>query len=258
MSHWGRATRACLLAGTMLAFTSTTAFASGIELAWNHCFGQFGTQSVRTSTCATNSGSQTMIASFRPPSGVTALEGVEVFIDVQVLGGVLPCWWNFAVGQVRNDQLAPLPVSPTDVNGDPLIHCDNHYFLERGASGGGAMAVMGADWGRLRGIASIPAGTGMPVTAEAQYYGVGFRISNDLSTPAGGCTGCLQAACFHLRLIQLYSIGQPDVVLQYPHPGSENWITWQGDAQSTGCPAPHTPPLPVLPRTWGSIKSIYR
>lgn len=256
MSLRGQVIRALLMAGALLPVTFAPALSSGIELAWDHCYGQFGALSMRTSACTTNSGSQTMIASFRPPAGVNALEGVEVFIDYQVLGGVLPCWWNFAVSQPRNDQLTPLPVSPTDVNGNPRVLCDNHYFLGRGASGGGTMTVMGADWGRLRGIASIPAGTGMPVVADAQYYGVGFRISNGLST--GGCPGCLQAACIHLRLIQLYSIGQPDVVMQSPHPGSENWITWQANAAATACPGAHVPPLPVLPRTWGAVKSIYR
>lgn len=82
------------MAGALLALLSTSAFPAGLELAWNQCFGQVGTQTMRTSNCAVNTGSQTMIASFRPPAGITKLEGIEVYIDYQTSGGSLPCWWR--------------------------------------------------------------------------------------------------------------------------------------------------------------------
>lgn len=243
----------------LLALTSTPVFSSGLELAWNQCFGQVGSVRSRTSACTVNTGSQRMIASFRPPAGVTKLEGIEVFIDYQVTGGVLPCWWDFAVGQTRSTQLEVLHVSPPDANGNPLILCDNHYFRDHGAAGGGWMTVTGVDQGQLRGLATLPAGTGLPVTMDAQQYGVGFRIANGSTVPAANCQGCLQSACIGLTLIRLYSPGLPDVALTSPHPGSENWITWQGDVVGSPCSG-HAPPLPipVLQRTWGEIKGLYR
>ena len=258
MSVRGRAGKTLLMAGALLALTAVPALPSGLELAWNQCYGQMGAVSIRTSACAVNTGSQRIIASFRPPAGINALEGIEVFVDYQVTGGVLPCWWNFAAGQLRNNQLEVLHVSPTDVNGNPIIVCDSHYFLDHGASGGGWMTVTGADLGHLRGIASLPAGTGLPVAAEGQQYGVGFRFTNGHTVPATSCHGCAQSACMVLSLIRLYSPGLPDIALNSPHPGSLNVVKWQGDGLGfcTGFIGP--PPVPVLQNTWGAIKSIYR
>jgi hypothetical protein len=245
---------ALVMAGALLAMAATPAFPSGLELAWNHCFGQAGALSVRTSTCAVNTGSQSMFVSFRPPAGVNRLEGIEVYVDYQISGGALPCWWNFAAGQLRHAQLTPLPVSP------PLVLCDNHYFLDHGATGGGWMLATGSDRAQLRGVTIIPAGTGQPVPEDAQQFGFGFRIANEGTVPAASCPGCLNLACIMLNMIRLYSPGQPDVLLLAPHPGSENWITWQANAAQASCPGADQPPpsVPVLPHTWGSIKSIYR
>lgn len=238
------------MAGALLALWSTPSFSVGVELAWNACYGQSGAATALTSNCDSNKGSQIMVASFRPPAGVLKLEGIEVFIDFRVAGSTLPCWWNLAYGQLRQPQLVPLHVSPTDVNGAPLIPCDNHYFLDAGAAGGGGMIFTGANGGQLKGIGAIAAGTGLPVQADAQQYGIGFRIMNG-GTTDGTCAGCLPHACFYLNTINLTALGVQSIVMQSPHPGSENLVTWQ----------PGTPDLcytSLQSRTWGQIKSIYR
>lgn len=246
--------KALLMAGALLAMTATFASASGLELAWNQCFGQLGAASMRTSACTVNTGNQAMYASFRPPAGVNQLEGAEIFIDYQVAGGSLPCWWNLSAGQTRTPALVPLHVSPTDANGVPLIACDNHYFLDNIASGGGGMVVTGVDRGQLKGIVAIQAGTGTAVAANAQQYGCGFRITN-ATTTGGTCPGCLSQACFVLNTINLaLAPGTPALALQAPHPGSENWISWQGSSAQTGCPGA----TPTRNATWGSVKSLYR
>lgn len=244
--------RPLLVAGALLALMSPPAHAAGLELAWNACYGQAGAAVLRTSGCDTNDGAQSLFASFRPPGGVTRLEGIEVFIDFSVKASSLPCWWNLAAGQPRVSQLTPLHVSPTDANGVPLVACDNHYFLDRGAGGGGGMVVTGQARGQLRGIAAIAAGTGEPVAADAQQYAVGFRIANGSTMPPGTCDGCANAVCLAVYTINLTSFGLPNVVLQSPHPGSQYWVNWQRDDLPPGC---H---VPVLQHTWGQIKGIYR
>ena len=241
------------MVGVLLAVMSTPAFPSGIELAWNHCFGQAGAVGIRTSACDVNSGNQSLIASFRPPAGPNVYVGVEVYVDFQVSGGVLPCWWNFQPGQIRQNQLLFLPVSPTDGGGTPLVTCDNHYFLANGGVGGGAMIVTGVDTGQLRGVAAIPLGAEGPIPAEAQQYGFGFRIGNGSTVPAATCPGCTQSACMILNLIKLVSPDQPDVILNSAHFGSQNFVAWQSVSPGGPCA-----PTPVAPSTWGGIKSIYR
>lgn len=236
-----------LLAGALLALTSTVALAqTGVDLAWNQCSGQAGAVASRSSTCAANTGNQAMYASFNPPAGVNQLEGLECFIDYQVAGGTLDCWWNFATGQTRASALVPLHVSPTDANGDPVILCANHYFLDHAASGGGGMIVTSPDRGQLKGIVAIAAGTGVPVPAGAQQYGCGFRITNVLTTT---CTGCTRAAVFVLNIINLTQLGQPNVVLSSP--ATANCATWQNPSGNCGA-------TPTRNQTWGSVKALYR
>jgi len=246
--------KALLMAGVLLAMTATVASASGLELAWSACFGQTGSAASRTSACASNTGNAgQMFASFRPPAGVNLLEGIDVFVDFQTSGGALGCWWDMSIANpTRSAALVSLHVSPADANGVPLIPCDNHYFLDNGASGGGGMVTTAADRGQLKGFTAIGAGTGSAVAQDAQQYGFGFRFTN--AATVGACTGCTKSACFVLNTINLTSSQAPTVVLQSPHPGSQNWITWNGDAQSTGCPGA----TPTRNATWGSVKSLYR
>jgi hypothetical protein len=247
------------VAGALLALTAPPASAVGFELAWNTCYGQPGAVGSVQSTCDANTGSQTLVVSFMPPD-IAKLEGVEVFVDFQLSppgfcallhvpdpSVALPCWWNFANGELRRDQLAVLHVSPTDANGNPEVACGNHYFLDRGAAGGGGMIVTGLGRGQFKGIAAIADGTGLPVAADAQQYACGFRILNGSTMPLGTCEGCTANLCFVLNTINLTSsTGIPSVTLQIPHPGSENWVSWRPLA------------TPTLQHTWGQIKSLYR
>ena len=192
-----------LIAAALLALTTTPAFPSGIELAWNHCFGQAGAVGVRTSACDVNTGNQLLVASFRPPAGPNVFIAVEAYVDYQVSGGVLPCWWDFSTGQLRQNQLVILPVSPSDANGDPAIACGNHYFRDHDGIGGGGMIVTGFDRGQLRGVAAIQTGLAAPIPAEAQQYAIGFRIANGSTVPGTTCPGCTQSTCMILNGIKL-------------------------------------------------------
>lgn len=243
-----------LIACVLLAVMASPAFSSGVELAWNHCFGQAGAVGMRTSACAVNTGAQSLIASFRPPAGPNVFIAVEAYVDYQVSGGVLPCWWNFSTGQIRQNQLVTMAVSPVDANGAPAFTCDNHYFLDHGGVGGGGMIVTpGVDRGQLRGVVAIPLAAAESIPAEAQQYGIGFRIANGSTVPETTCPGCSQSVCMILNRVKLVSSDQTEVVLNSAHPGSENLITWQ-----TASPGGPCAPTPVAPTTWGAIKSIYR
>ncbi len=241
--------KALLMASVLLAMTSTLAFAEGVDLAWNACINQAGASDLKTSTCLVNTGGQAMYVSFNPPAGIQKLEGIEVFVDYQVAGGALTCWWDYSLGQTRNAALVTQHPTPADANGAPLIACGNHYFLENASSGGGGMVVTGADRGQLKGIGAISAGSGLPVAADAQQFGMGFRFTNTGTTT---CLGCLQAACFVVNTVNLTSLNLPNVVLTSPN--VRNYVTWQGNAAGTNCPGA----TPARNSTWGSLKALYR
>lgn len=237
-----------LLAGALLALTSSVALAAtGVDLAWNQCSGQTGAAATRSSTCASNTGSQALYASFNPPAGIVKLEGAEIFVDYQVAGGTLDCWWNFAAGQTRNTALAALGLPPTDANGAPVILCGNYYFFNGSSpAGGGGMIVTSPDRGQLKGIVAVAANSGGPVPAGAQQYACGFRFTNALTTT---CAGCNRAAVFVLNIINLTQPGVPNVVLTSP--ATANCATWQDPAGNCGA-------TPARNKTWGSVKALYR
>jgi hypothetical protein len=236
-----------LMAGALLALTATVALAqTGVDLAWNQCSGQVGAAANKTNTCAATTGSQSLFGSVNPPAGIVKLEGLEAYIDYQVAGGTLDCWWDFHTGTTRAAALVPLHVAPADANGDPLILCGNYYFGSHAASGGGGMIVTGPDRGQLKGIVAIQAGTGVPVPAGAQQYGWGCRITNALTTT---CAGCNRAAVFVLNRIVLTQPGLPNT--EVTSPAVANCATWQDPAGNCGA-------TPARNKTWGSVKALYR
>src|SRR5262245_3440782 len=98
------------MASVALASATTVAWgAAGVDLAWNHCRGQVGAATIRTSACTATTGHQGLYASFNPPSGISQLEGAEIYIDYSEFGG-LSCWWNFSAGATRETALVPLAV----------------------------------------------------------------------------------------------------------------------------------------------------
>src|SRR5262245_47871408 len=200
----------CIASGLLVAAATAAWAAPGVDLAWNQCRGKTGAATTRTSACAATTGQQSLYASVNPPSGVTQLEGAEIYVDYMESNSTLSCWWNFSTGATRASALTALALPATDANGDATIICgacnatpcpagdgsDGFYFLAKSGTGGGGAIVTGANSGQLKGIVAIQAGTGGPVPADVQQYACGFRITNALT--GAGCTGCANGVSFTL------------------------------------------------------------
>src|SRR5262249_10557678 len=80
---------------TLTTIPATSLAQGGVDLSWSDC-GSFGTFS-RTFACTTNSGFETMVASFVAPSPMDHFVGMEGVIDLCSMTAVLPSWWMMYV-----------------------------------------------------------------------------------------------------------------------------------------------------------------
>jgi len=240
--------KALMMAGLLVVFTANIVSAQSVDLNWNECSSGTLDATNKTIACTSNTGLQNLIGSFYAGPGVTNLENIEVIIDYQVAGGVLPCWWDFRTGATRFSALTVLGLDPGDPNtGEPLFKCPNNYFLDNAAFVVGGMAALGGDRGRLGAAIAIPSGLGS-APAAGEQYGCGFRISNALTTT---CAGCAQAAVFVLNRITMgMGGGQPSVELSSPQNNNCNF--W-GGGTGLNCGT-----VPTRKSTWGSLKALYR
>lgn len=243
-----------LMVGAMLTLTAGMALATGgsVSLNWAKCRADAGAGSNTNPACAANTGQRLLVTSYMPPVEVSqGLEGLEVIVDFQTQNGVANnCWWNMVPSSaMRSAALVINPHDPGDANGNPIWGCGS-YFLLKGGSGGGGMALLGNGNGRIACAVGIPAGSGTnPGTSENS--GVGITIKNDNTT---SCTGCNVPVCLTMNRMTFAMKGGArfDVFLATPLPRGNTHAYSTGGF--TGCEAA----TPARRATWGSVKALYR
>jgi hypothetical protein len=241
-----------------LALTpSAVAFGAGLDLFWNDCSAGPASSYNKVFACDTNAGVGVIVASFDPPDGITKLVGCRAVLELRFAPfPVFPSWWQFGAGGCREGSMA-VSVSPPA--------SELCFDTWSGAATGELeySANFGGDPTRARVEVSIrrPEATAGPVTAGNSYHAFSLIIDRLNTVGSGACTGCLTPTCITLNEISLYqSPGLSDYRLQCPR--LSNFVAWQGGAVGgSACPGSDPPPpcvTPVLNRTWGGIKSIYR
>ena len=240
-----------LLSAALLALSASMASAAGVNLGWGDCGGTPATLN-KTFACNTNSGNQTLVGSFVPPAGTTAISGEEIVIDLQSSSSSLPAWWQFKnAGTCRQTAFA----INADFTAGPAA-C-NDYWAGQAAGGFSAfnpnIVVGQPNRARILAVFAIaPALTG-PVDETLEYGAFRLTINNTKSVGTGSCAGCSDPVCIVLNEVKLTQpVGLGDYRLQAP--AARNYATWQGGLVSGGCPAV----VPTQNKTWGQVKSLYR
>ena len=240
-----------LLCTAALALSATVAFAEGVNLSWTDC-GLAGAEA-RSFACTANTGAGTLVGSFIPPAGSTAITGEEIVIDLQSAAATLPAWWQFKnAGTCRQTALS---ANAGFVSG-PFSCAD---YWAGGASGGltafNTNIVPGqTNRARILALFSVPPLAAGPVDDTVEYYAFNLIITNAKTTGTGACAGCLDPVCIVLNEIKLT---QPVGVGNYriQNPADRNFATWQGGGIGQGgCPGA----TPTKSTTWGSVKALYR
>lgn len=247
----GMALAAALVAWALAA--GPAAAAEGLYLTWDDCFQGATATSNRGFDCLSNVGANELYCAFTMPQAADKVVAVEIVIDIQHANATLPDWWRLDVGGCRQGSVSAavdFPGKTACLNmwqGTPAIAGVQGYIP---AEPRGALSQA-----RIKVAASVLPQDALTLDGSSMYYAARIIINNARTVGTPSCAGCDQPACLVLNSILIGRLpGSPggNYFLQTPGAGDANWARWQGGA-GANCAA-----VPVLNRTWGQIKSLYR
>jgi len=236
----------------------------GVNLRWQHCFGDGGTQN-RTFACNTNTaGFQAMTGSFELASDMANVIGTEIVLQLAADSPTLPPWWQFRnAGSCRPLALiASMAVNPTDVicldwssatmSGGLAAYCTVDFPCP-GPPPGPNSAV-------IKVVNAVPPDFAAALTGGVEYFDFALNLANVKTVGPDACAGCNVPVCIVLNSIDV--VARDNVEHRFisgPTAPGSNFATWQGGGSPsvggiTGCPAA----TPARRSTWGSLKSLYR
>ena len=245
MSKWLRLVT--VLAGVAM-FASSPVAAEGLNLLWSDCALGTGVQN-KTFACNSNTGANTLVGSYIPPAGTTAVTGMEAVIDLLAEGATYPDWWSFKnTGTCRQTALS---ANSGFVSG-PFACTD---YWAGGASGGLTAFTSGfsgnANRARIMALFSVAPLAAGPLDSGLEYYAFNLLITNAKTVGTGACAGCANKVCLVLNSIKLTQpVGVGNFVIS--DEATSRTATWQSEVAATCIP------VPVRNRTWGSVKALYR
>jgi len=234
---------------------ASTAFAGGVNLRWDRCFGEGSGAANKAFACASNGGSNTLVCSFILDNALPQVTGNELVIDVLTQQPTLPAWWDFKnVGACRQTALGMNVVA----NGADVVCVD---WAQGGSTGGiGAYSTeigsidpsLSAAHRRIKIALAVPQSGIQDLVATTEYFSANVLITNVKSTGLGSCAGCTEPMCIVLNSIKCTTPSGPnDVFIGTASAAGSNIVTWQGAG-------PNCQAVPVRNQTWGQVKALYR
>ncbi len=235
-----------------------------LQLRWDACYFDGG-PGLRTFACATNSGSEVLVASATPSAALPQFNGCsgELFLEFPNQASV-PSWWQVGTGYCR----AAASLSAAFVPPAGSTACLDPYV---GLASGGASYTVGYDGpnrSRLRFVCAIT-GTAS-LSAGQNLFLCRFSINHARTVGTGSCVGCASPAGIgfgRVQLTQPAGVGSP--FIYYPEPGTDSdFVSWQEPlsftreyawSPSTGWHKSFTlvTPTPARRPSWGAIKAMY-
>lgn len=245
---------ASLLCGVLLALSvmsATNALASGVNFAWNECYGEGTGTCNRDFACASNLGTNNAVGSYVAPAGVDSLSGNEVIIEILTSAAALPAWWGFKnAGTCRTTSLSVNFIA----NASNAVCVDEFSGAAAGGIGGYTIGY-GRNPARARLTLAIATPSPGPVDADVEYFAFNLLINNRKTLGSDACAGCLTPGMLMLSSIKLTQpIGLGDFLLSNSTESGSNLLYWQYGAKYYRC----GDFLPTRNTTWGSVKSLYR
>ncbi len=243
-----------LVAAMLLAATS--AFAGGVNLSWQNCFGEGLGTSNRTFACTANSGTNTLVSSFMLNTNVVEVSGNELVIDFLSQANPLPAWWDMKdAGTCRQLSLG----FNVTANGNDVVCLDWAQGQSSGGIGsyntelGGTIDPnLSPQHRRMKIAVAVPLAALQDLVANTEYFSCNVTVNNLKTVGTGACTGCSEPVCIVLNSIKISTrTTAGDVTLGNPGSGSSNIVTWQGVG-------PNCQLVPTRNTTWGAVKSLYR
>ena len=245
-----------LLTAALVALIPSAAHAQqppGINLAWNDCTASVAGGLNATSFCTSNTAAaKNLYGTYvLPAAGAQAVAGNDIVMDIATAGVALPCWWNFTLAPRDAGYAMQFTTPCADANGIGIF---NYWGSVPGGPSGSVLVTVltGRPLLHLTATATVAPSQAGPVPGGVEIYSFTFQLKFDATV--GSCTGCLTSACFVLRMIRVNQVGLPPIELTTA--SSRPCVFWQGGAiDAPGCPCFTDP---VLNKTWGAVKALYR
>ena len=238
--------KAILVCALLLA-TATAASAAGLNLRWQACAGDAGTQN-RTFACTNNTGTSVMVGSFVLDADLPQVNGDELVVDLASAGPTLADWWKF-VGAGTCRQLS-LSIAAQDGAACPDM------FSLAGSMNIAAyqMGLHGPNSARILCVNAVQAAAVADLLGSQEYGIAKWTFNHQKSVGTGSCAGCQTPVCITFNSANITTEGNlRNTKLTSEASLGSNYITWQGGG-GTNCPAA----TPTKNATWGSVKSLYR
>ncbi len=235
-----RRTAAALLIAALLACFARPAGAD-LVISWDDCGAGRGT--TRAFACDGNAGADTLVFSLVPDFNFPSLARADISGYVCVRDITLPDWWQvLGAGSCRLGGLTAAAVSPQG-------GCESAWDPE----GGAAMRlnrVPRTTWYGFVFVLSVSVGDSSRarnLVFGHEYALARLVLDHSRTTGPGACAGCSLGADIGTDFIWMYTTDGRN--LGY---SSGTYVTWQDP--TLRCWAV----VPVVNRTWGAIKSLYR
>jgi len=229
--------------------------AEGIAIRWDSCKGF----SNRNFACDRTTGSELLVGSFSPPSGIDHLVGVEVLMHITSADGSVPAWWRmWERGSCRQTSLSAV------LNVSDEVECDDPWS---GQAGGGLYVyqVDGSNGVTVKLVVALPYPQPALTQAGQTYAAFKLMINHARTSGTGACAGCETPMCVRIEEIKLSEILGPKDPETGHYPvrettltggipgmgGSSQVATWQGGTANCGAGT-------AKPSTWSQLKDRYR
>ena len=238
----------------LLLALASTARASGVSLRWGGCQGTAN----RNFACDKSTGTELLVGSFDPPSGIAHLSGMEVVLRITTADGSVPSWWQmYGAGACRRSSVSMV------FDMSDQMDCDDPWSGQ--ASGGIGAWEADATGINARMVGAVAPSVMGPVSSGRTYAGFKLIINHQRSTGAGACGGCDTPVCIKVEAIRLTDPGR--LIDANSHMWeNKTWVitdgitglggaaqiaTWQGGTPSCAAGL-------AKPTTWSELKARFR
>lgn len=256
-----------LLAAALMVVTATMASAQRgtLSLGWGACRVDGGGAVNATGPCTSNTGNgPLLIGGFigNANSNLNSLNSAFLYVDIYQNTAALDPWWQFTDPPVTGCRA--LNTWALDMANAASANCTRSYWGEVGSPSSASRwfyPSYSPSHATLRLLVAVDA----QVAASSPQIGVGeeshilgARLGRALSTGAGSCAGCLNAAHLYFAQADMFQTNLDNFVVDGVGPtnlpvAGTKCVGWQ-NAAGPFCPAT----TPTRNNTWGSIKSLYR
>lgn len=220
-----------------------------VRLMWTNC-GSAGTNA-RTFACNTNSGSESLILSFKPANATDAIYQFETSLAIGYQDfSLMPDWWSLVpvTGCRRGSLTASAGFSSAGGA------CEDPWLGQGFATVTVTpLNIMDGALRRLRVnvVAAVPLSAATPLDPATEYFAARLTLNHQKTVGTGACAGCAQSMCIAFNSSTSYTVANPDSPTR-----TALWtdfgesVVWNGTESCERL-------VPVRNATWGAIKSLY-